>query len=320
MPANNAVLVELANLRRTHDPSLIEAAVRLSLPVGLDQDLLAHALVREIATPLDIADVRRHLEEFAKIGKPWPPGPVRQGAGSVLASRIGIKGNPVNLDDGYQSGWHFVQSNGWDSWFNIVPRPAGGYNIFTPATRLTGDHGAAKLGKENVGHVTESLSIQFDIDWRDGSIGRYVCSIDLGPKTIQGQTFDLNSPAVVADIYGTQMPLTATRPGTPVPQPGDSLRQVPRMPMIVPSMVQNTHDNGYNVTVTGSGFVPGEMVFVQARAEQGTTKWNWTTYTKSQANDLGRVACEAFGIFIYAGTKYVFRGWGEESGYTAEVG
>ena len=314
MPPHGLSAAALTELTSTHGPALVDEAIRQTLvrhTNGSDGSLAALLLADREA--IEITEVVRQLEELSRIGKPLEPAPPRPGAAPVQMERIGIRGNPVSLDYWLQSGWHFAQNNGWDAWFNIVPRLSGGYHILTPATRPRGSHGPAERGRETVADLTGARNISFTIHWNNGPVGRYACELD--PSTNQhliGETSDANLPdGPKVGFRATKMPLGAT---APIEQPSR------RTPLIAASIVPNQSENGYTVTVGGSGFHPGESVAIEGRARQGNKSFDWTRYTGDQADDLGRIDCPPFGIFMPPGTTYAFRGYGDESGYTVEVG
>jgi hypothetical protein len=98
-------------------------------------------------------------------------------------------------------------------------------------------------------------------------------------QDLSGTTFDNRHPENRADFRGSKMPLTATRPGTMSQSPS----QVRRTPQINIRVDQNQAENGYNVTVGGSGWVPGEIVTIEGCAVQGSKRWEWVEYTKGVA-------------------------------------
>lgn len=314
MPPHGLNVAALSELTNAHGPALVDEAIRQALARhrnGNEESLAALLLAdRE---PVAITEVMRRLEELSRIGKPLEPAPARQGATPVQVERIGIRGNPVSLDYWLQSGWHFAQDNGWDAWFNIVPRPNGGYHILTPATRPRGSHGEAIRGQETVAELTGPRNIAFTIRWNNGPVGRYQCELDRSTNQyLIGETWDENLPdGPKFGFTASPMPIGAT---APIEQPSR------RTPLIAPSIVPNQAQNGYTVTVGGAGFVSGEHVVIEGRARLGNQTFEWTRYTEGYTDALGHLSCPPFGIFVPPGTTYAFRGYGEESGYTAEVG
>lgn len=310
--SREAVRRQLDDLAEAHSSDFVEVALRDTLANVMDRDALNTELILAAGDQLNFVDIQHRLLELEKIGKPLPPAPPRGGASSVMGGRIGIQGNPIQLDNGYQGGWHFTQDNGWDFWLTITPRPFGGYLITNPAMRLTGQHGAAHITSGTTADFDENMKLVFDLNW-GGHIGRYVCSIAQGgySRTIEGKTFDVTNAGATYDFNGTLMSEDADRPGA-----GPS----PRMPMIAVEALPNTNENGYNVVVSGSGFAPGDVVVVEGRATCGASVWDWLVYVSATVDAFGRFTSGIFGISKPAGCKYSFRVLSDISGYTAEVG
>ncbi len=89
--------------------------------------------------------------------------------------------------------------------------------------------------------------------------------------------------------------------------------------MISVSAYPNTLENGYNVTVGGSGFLAGEAYELQGRYIGNGVNADWAMYAEGLADDFGRFGA-TFGIIKPLGAKYVFRALGASTGYTLEMG
>lgn len=305
---------KLNDLALGHNRQTLDAALLDSLAGGgLSQEALIEAMLRGLDREIDFADIELRLTDLANTGKPLPPKPVSEGGKKLFGSRLGIQGNPIGLDEAYQGGWHFKQFNGWDAWFTIIPRSSGGYFIEHPAMRLTGQHGPAHIGNSAFGDFDINMNLVFDVNW-GGHVGRYVCSIDKYSRRIEGKTFDVANERAQVDFVGTPMPETAERPNKP--------DTVGRLRFINIEADQTDFGSQYNVVVTGSGFVPREVVTIEGRAYTVSRNkpWDWSIYGTAEVDSFSRFKSDTFGIWKSADIKYSFRALSLLSGYTSEVG
>lgn len=172
------------NLGRFHHlygHTLVDQAFRFSLikqqQLGVN-DSLASAFVsqRKAIADLPYDSLINEIELLLKIGKPLAPASIIPGAAPIFGTKVGIQGNPPQLEVLYAGGWHFAQDNGWDAWFTFVPLDTGGFRVANPACRLTGDHGTARRGYETLAQFAgfpAPENLMFQITWFNGSVGNY---------------------------------------------------------------------------------------------------------------------------------------------------
>lgn len=307
---------EMDNLKLRFGDARVQEATRLAFPDGSErQPNHLEALTK----------IKAHLGALDRVGKPLEPGQPAPGAAPIVGSRVSTQDNPIlgnspTLDDQLQSGWHVVQVNNYDAWFNIVPNLGGGYHIYRPVCRRTGDDGPGTWGKETTGVWTDA-GLDFTVEWNNGPRGRYLASLASSGVTreLVGVTYDVSDPNVRIDFYGTPMPLDADllRPGGPTPGPA------PTVPLISVQAVQNQQDQGWNVTIGGSGFQEGEAWQVDGRyvgpgVSNEEDKSQWATYSQGIVDNFLRFGT-TFGVTMPLGAKYEFRGIGERSGQTPVV-
>jgi len=317
--------IDIVRLTNEFGHQATDEAVRQSLInsriIG-PNDSLAQAFMKPMiqAQPFDFAPIHDYLEMLKKVGRPLPTAPERPGGVKIQGGRLGILGNPIYLDSGLSSGWHFDQTNGYDAWFNIVPILSGGYWVLSPVMRKTGSHGAGTSGDETTANATSDNSIEFEVNWQGGGRGHYVCQLfqQLQGPRLNGFTYDVNNPDIVAGFVGTPMSLTKQAPGNwPPVAPGAG--PLSHQPILTMEMTQNTSDNGYNVTLHGSGFVDGESIVIEGRFAMNSLNYDWTFFADASADFLGSFTVE-FGVVQPLGGHYTFRAVGNQSGYSPEVG
>lgn len=313
MPRRQFSRSDLVQIRERYGLAMMNEAARLTLvdqEVLLPEDSVASAFTDDLTRPqhpFDVEGFLRHLEMLKNVGKPLTPAPPTPGAAPVVGGRIGIQGNPPGIDDLYNSGWHFAQENGWDAWFNIIPRIGGGYWIASPACRTTGNHGAAKLGKETEALLDQNYLITFVIEWPDGARGSYNGGFDEN-QAFRGTVRDLARPSVSWTWSASRMPITALAPS-----------QRPLQPMILVNAYPNGQDSGYTVVVGTSGFQSGEFVQVDGRYIGPGATGEWGTYAAGNANDFGQFSA-SFGVIKPLNASYVFRAIGASGMQTPEMG
>jgi len=317
--ATSTTAHRLGQLVSEHGHAMVDEALRATFSrEGPDQSL-AHALFTHRAgseAPFDFGRLHDKLEELKRVGKPWPPIPEAPGGVAIKAGRIGIQGNPVRFDNDFVSGWHFKQSNGWDSWFNIVSKPDGGYWVLTPASRLTGNGGPANVAPATTATMVGE-QLEFDVSWPayDGfaaAVGHFVLHFS-NWDPLNGETWALNNPGVMATFEATRMPLTEAPPNIPP--------QTQYHPIISVTMTATTVQDGYNVRIGGVGFATNEPYTIEGRVVHPGVSAEWATYATGTADVLGHIDNPPeFSIVKPQGTTYVFRAHGVKSGYTPEQG
>jgi hypothetical protein len=301
--------VSVSRLDEKFGHALVDEAVRIALssgrslarPASLTGILLGSVSLLERVEHSKIIQI---LESLANIGKPLAPAPQIPGGQPIFGTKIGIQGNPPELDTGYSGGWHFAQDNGWDAWFTFVSVPTGGFRVANPACRITGDHGPAKRGSDSFAEVVSDPAhsffghISFQIHWEYGTVGPYT------GRLVAGGLSGNAGGNVLFD--GTRMPAH---------QVSDPVQNAP---VISLSAVPNTQQDGFTVTVSGSGLGLKEFYEIQGRTLGSIISADWAMYSEGQCDNLGRFGA-TFGVIKPIGQKYVFRALGQYSGLTQEV-
>ncbi|WP_109126487.1 hypothetical protein [Dyella sp. C11] len=216
--------------------------------------------------------------------------------------------------------WHFEQANGWDSWFNFVVRPDGGFYVLTPAARITGSHKAGIEGNESVAACIDSSNgvttyprwfdnFCFVVQWTNGTEGEYQCSCDPYGTAMTGTLTDRNTQQQIGFTGSRTGPSTKLEPGGwPVSKPAL------RVPTIEVTWVVHANDWLYDEVVTGTGFIPGDEALVF---------FNGNYYESGQlgsavVDDTGGFVCHRYGRKLNWSPLTYFA-FGEISGYTGTV-
>jgi hypothetical protein len=288
---------------------MVDEAMRLVLVnatlIGPDESVAGDS---DIAEMVDMRSVGVMLSALDLVGQPLRTRREQPDTAVTLAERIGILGNPTNLDVSYTGGWHFAQYNRWDSWFTIAPIPTGGYRIATPATRLHGDHGPAIMGEETDATLSDDGRFHFEMAWRNGTRGAYSGGVDPAGG-LSGHCGDASiAPRQNVIWEGSRMPVKHDSAPAAAAQPSISVGTIP-----------NTSQDGYNVTVGGAGFFEGAAFEVQGRVIARGVTGEWAPYAAGTTDEFGTFGA-TFGVVKPLGYRYVFRADVQHAGLTPEVG
>lgn len=301
---------ELATARAAYGHVLVDEAVRQTLiaaeVIGADASMVEVFADADLVARADAVEFNKMVEVLAAVGKPQPLAPARPDGHAVIGATIGIRGNPPGTDHDYTGGWHLAQDNGWDTWVTIAAIATGGFRIYNPATRLTGEHGTAMRGVETTGALSSDGRLHFEVAWQNNSRGAYSCGFDAGE--LLGDTRDVNIRGSQPVRWkGKRMPL-ADMDSPPTPHPVIRLDAVP-----------NTADNGFNVTISGRGFDDGVAYEVQGRVVSYWFAGDWFTHATGITDRFGGFST-SFGVFKPFGYRYDFRALADGSGMSTEVG
>ncbi|MFY1594607.1 hypothetical protein [Micromonospora sp. WMMD737] len=255
------------------------------------------------------------LSEFARLQEIGRLKPAPAGSGSAVPGSVRIQGDPLaHLD--YAGQWEIRQNNRYDAWVTLIPGVGNGYRVLEASYRDLEGRVQAKH-RAGSGGVMPDGGIQFDIDWGNGSTGRYEGHFDEA-MGFAGSTWDMER----SDSTAPKVPWTARRTSydlSPAPSgssPGDQVV----LPVLGISVVPDSTPGGYRITFGGSGFVGGEH-FTLLSATIGAGKDPDFGYVSDgRADGLGRISPGTFLVTKPVGYSMRFRVVGDVSGAARDVG
>jgi hypothetical protein len=242
-------------------------------------------------------------------GVPLTPAPAIPGTEPIIGNKIGVQGNPPGIDDLFNSPWCFIQENDWEAWFNIVADPNGGYFVTNPVTRWR--HHAAMYGGDTHADLDHNFQLSFVVNWADGSKGRYQGGIGHDANVFEGTATDQLHPGINSNFRGHKV----RRSDFPVPPGTPPLKS---QPMIHVQAFHNNNDNGYNVTVGGSGFGSEEAFELQGKYIKNGVEADWSMYAQGTTDILGRFGA-TFSVTKPLGATYKFRARSTSTGFSMEM-
>jgi hypothetical protein len=242
---------------------------------------------------------------------------------STVPGQTTFQGNPITTYGDWPSAswfvgqWLIYQASGHNTWVTIVNGGEGRFNIIEASARIRGgahifdDRVIAKHRGGTAILLPDGVSIQFDIDWGSGRVGRYQAWWSRsGDWEMIGKAWDLSLPG------GQQWDWTSERTTYSLTDEEKDKREAIPTPAIT---LQNIPDpksaNGWLVRLSATGFNAGEMVVFWSLTTGPDLNSDWGLVDQMGADDWGRVALPfPYAAYVPVGYRIQFKATGETSG------
>ena len=214
---------------------------------------------------------------------------------STVPGQTTFQGNPITTQGDWPSAswyvgqWLIYQASGHNTWVTIVKRGEGQFNIIEASARIRGGGGIwddrviAKHRGGTAGLLPDGISLQFDIDWGKGRVGRYQAwwSGHVYDWEMIGKAWDLSLPD------GQHWDWTSERTTYSLTAAETVNQEAIPTPDITVQNIPNPTANGWLVRLSATGFNAGETVVFWSLTTGPDLNSDWSLVAQMGADSWG---------------------------------